>query len=469
MTLRSPGALVALLVAACVAGACASPGDGDGSGNGNGPPDGGGGGGGDGGGPTPDAIVLGVDASTGSDAVGDDADDATADPPDVADDSHASKSCTGLPDGTVCGASPDICHDAPVCAGGVCATAAAKADGFVCAAAPDACHDAPVCKAGTCASRWRVRRPRAARLPTADARVQGRPCGAPATKPEGTKWTAGDDTARCCGGKPIHTDVDSDCGACGIQCNASNGESCSLLGGHYFCRGCVASAVLLVEVLLDVLLRRTRAPPATAPATARPPSARRGPTASPGPRAARATTARTDPVSNPACPRDPTTRTLTSACRSVPTATRGASGRPFPRRPGLAFAGVSCMAWLVLCILVSRRSVMRLAVVLGAFGVGVVSLLAVADDARACGGCFHGPTQNGDVITDHRMIFRVTPEQTTCSTTRSSTRGTRSPFAWVLPIHGEVQVGAERRRALRRARRRRRRRDHQVAIPPLVP
>jgi hypothetical protein len=216
MTLRSPGALVALLVAVCVAGACASPGEGDGSGNGNGGADGGGGGGGDGGGPSPDAIVFGVDASTGSDAVGDDADDAAADPPDVADDSHASKSCTGLPDGTVCGASPDICHDAPVCAGGLCATAAAKADGFVCAAAPDACHTDGTCKSGV--------------------------CGAPPARADGYEWTAGDDTARCCGGKPIHTDVNSDCGACGIQCNTSNGESCSLLGGHYFCRGCVASA-----------------------------------------------------------------------------------------------------------------------------------------------------------------------------------------------------------------------------------
>ena len=168
-------------------------------------------------GPTPDAVVPGIDTGGGggsdaSEAAGDDA----SDPADTGDDGHPSKSCAGLANGTPCGASPDICHDAPLCEGGACAAPAAKADGFVCAAAPDACHDAGTCKAGV--------------------------CGAPATRTDGTEWTAGDATARCCGGKPIHTDVDTDCGACGIQCNASNGESCQSFGGVWFCRGCVASA-----------------------------------------------------------------------------------------------------------------------------------------------------------------------------------------------------------------------------------
>jgi MYXO-CTERM domain-containing protein len=70
----------------------------------------------------------------------------------------------------------------------------------------------------------------------------------------------------------------------------------------------------------------------------------------------------------------------------------------------------------------------------------MASLLAVADDARACGGCFHGPTQNGDVITDHRMIFRVTPQQTTLYD-EIEYQGNPQSFAWVLPIHGQVQVG----------------------------
>ena len=83
---------------------------------------------------------------------------------------------------------------------------------------------------------------------------------------------------------------------------------------------------------------------------------------------------------------------------------------------------------------------MRLHVLLGAIGLGVVSMAVTADDARACGGCFHGPTQNGDVITDHRMIFSVSPQQTTLYD-EIEYQGNPSSFAWVLPIHGQVQVG----------------------------
>jgi hypothetical protein len=83
---------------------------------------------------------------------------------------------------------------------------------------------------------------------------------------------------------------------------------------------------------------------------------------------------------------------------------------------------------------------MRLRVLLGALGLGIVSMAAMADDARACGGCFHGPTQNGDVITDHRMIFSVSPQQTTLYD-EIEYQGNPASFAWVLPIHGQVQVG----------------------------
>jgi hypothetical protein len=216
MRRRLHGCLVVLLAAACGS-ACASPGSGD---DGTGPITGA-----DasidtaGGadvliGPSPDAVVPGLDSGGGSDASEAAADEA-GDPADAEDDGHPSKSCVGLMDGTPCGASPDICHDAPLCEGGACAPPAPKADGFVCAAAPDDCHTAGTCKAGV--------------------------CGAPPTRADGYEWTAGDTTARCCGGKPIHTDVDTDCGACGIQCNASNGESCQSFGGQWFCRGCVAS------------------------------------------------------------------------------------------------------------------------------------------------------------------------------------------------------------------------------------
>ncbi len=101
--------------------------------------------------------------------------------------------------------------------GGDGATGCAVLDnGTPCKAAPDLCHTDGVCENGVCT--------------------------APGTHVDGYNWKSGDDTARCCGGTPVHTTSDSNCGACGIQCNAQNGESCSALGGHYFCRGCIASS-----------------------------------------------------------------------------------------------------------------------------------------------------------------------------------------------------------------------------------
>jgi hypothetical protein len=83
---------------------------------------------------------------------------------------------------------------------------------------------------------------------------------------------------------------------------------------------------------------------------------------------------------------------------------------------------------------------MRLHVLLGAMGLGLVSVAVTADDARACGGTFVPPTQDGDVITDHRMIFSVSPEQTTLYD-EIEYQGDPQSFAWVLPIHGQVGVG----------------------------
>jgi hypothetical protein len=82
------------------------------------------------------------------------------------------------------------------------------------------------------------------------------------------------------------------------------------------------------------------------------------------------------------------------------------------------------------------------------FAAAAAASLAVAlrtGDARACGGCFHEPaiqagSQNGDVITDHRMIFRVTPQATTLYD-EIEYQGNPASFAWVLPIHGQVAVG----------------------------
>ncbi|HEY1691288.1 MAG TPA: DUF2330 domain-containing protein [Polyangiaceae bacterium] len=83
---------------------------------------------------------------------------------------------------------------------------------------------------------------------------------------------------------------------------------------------------------------------------------------------------------------------------------------------------------------------MRWGLLAGALGVGVAATMCAAPDARACGGCFHGPTQSPDVITDHRMIFRVTPQATTLYD-EIEYQGDPSSFAWVLPVHGQVQVG----------------------------
>jgi len=89
-------------------------------------------------------------------------------------------------------------------------------DGTVCKAAPDACHDDGKCSAGKCL--------------------------APQPKPEGYNWKSSDTNARCCATVAVTTSSNSNCGACGIKCNANNGESCQLLGGRYFCRGCTSNS-----------------------------------------------------------------------------------------------------------------------------------------------------------------------------------------------------------------------------------
>jgi MYXO-CTERM domain-containing protein len=72
---------------------------------------------------------------------------------------------------------------------------------------------------------------------------------------------------------------------------------------------------------------------------------------------------------------------------------------------------------------------------------GVALVAATAQDARACGGCFIRPTsQVATVVTDHRMVFSISPTQSTLyDQIRYS--GSPSDFAWVLPIHGNVGVG----------------------------
>jgi MYXO-CTERM domain-containing protein len=82
----------------------------------------------------------------------------------------------------------------------------------------------------------------------------------------------------------------------------------------------------------------------------------------------------------------------------------------------------------------------RLLFLLSTVGATAATLGGAPRDAHACGGCFHEPSQSGDVITDHRMIFRVTPQQTTLYD-EIEYSGTPQSFAWVLPTHGPVSVG----------------------------
>ena len=82
----------------------------------------------------------------------------------------------------------------------------------------------------------------------------------------------------------------------------------------------------------------------------------------------------------------------------------------------------------------------RTTLVIG-LSVTTASLAVLAEhDAAACGGCFHPPTQTASDITDERMLLSVS---TTQSTLYDQIRYAGSPtsFAWVLPIHGTVDVG----------------------------
>jgi hypothetical protein len=83
---------------------------------------------------------------------------------------------------------------------------------------------------------------------------------------------------------------------------------------------------------------------------------------------------------------------------------------------------------------------MRTRLFLGAAGLVGLAMAVNASDAAACGGGFDGPTQDPDLITQHRMIFAVSPQQTTLYD-EIAYAGSPSGFAWVLPIHGQVTVG----------------------------
>jgi hypothetical protein len=83
---------------------------------------------------------------------------------------------------------------------------------------------------------------------------------------------------------------------------------------------------------------------------------------------------------------------------------------------------------------------MRLPTTFLALGALSIALALDARDASACGGCFPPQGEQQSVVTDHRMIFAVSKEQTTLYDQIQFT-GSPSEFAWVLPIAGTVEVG----------------------------
>jgi hypothetical protein len=83
----------------------------------------------------------------------------------------------------------------------------------------------------------------------------------------------------------------------------------------------------------------------------------------------------------------------------------------------------------------------RSALVLGvSVAVSALALMGGEREAKACGGCFQPPTQVASDITDERMLLAASPKQTTLYD-QIKYSGSPAEFAWVLPIHGTVDVG----------------------------
>jgi hypothetical protein len=82
----------------------------------------------------------------------------------------------------------------------------------------------------------------------------------------------------------------------------------------------------------------------------------------------------------------------------------------------------------------------RSALILGISAAVAVFVAVEERRASACGGCFHPPTQTVTDITDEKMLLSVSTTQTTLYD-QILYSGSPSSFAWVLPIHGTVDVG----------------------------
>lgn len=72
------------------------------------------------------------------------------------------------------------------------------------------------------------------------------------------------------------------------------------------------------------------------------------------------------------------------------------------------------------------------------------AVILAPTDARACGGCFHPAAEVGSsVITDHRMVFKVSTRETILW---DQVRYTGDPkeFAWVLPVRDGARIELSR-------------------------
>lgn len=95
-----------------------------------------------------------------------------------------------------------------------------------------------------------------------------------------------------------------------------------------------------------------------------------------------------------------------------------------------------CRGWHIVC---DTLASMRIRATIGALGL-VLLALSDARDADACGGCFIPPAEQ-TVVTDHRMAFAISKQQTVLWD-QIKYSGDPRDFAWVLPIRPGTTIEA---------------------------
>ncbi len=91
------------------------------------------------------------------------------------------------------------------------------------------------------------------------------------------------------------------------------------------------------------------------------------------------------------------------------------------------------------------RSVVRSGASAATLSVAAIALtLTQTRDAAACGGCFHPADDiGGSVVTDHRMVFEITSQETILWD-QVRYAGDPKEFAWVLPVRAGARVELSR-------------------------